>query len=235
MPVSSDSGETVKVAGLARRVTARAIDALCMLMLCALVLAAVAVVMALGVLAVQYDFLSPDGSGVGFVMLFLLLWAPSTWMVLHLYEVVSTARCGQTFGKRLMGICVIRCLDPGGIVVEAARRDASTRRWAIPHGAAAAAVILSVVVIATVGPAGLTDSEFLLLLLPFFAFGAGCYISALFDSERRGWHDKAAGTIVIRATDDVLERLSAPKSAAREPWYPTKSSWYPPESWRQRL
>ena len=211
----SDSGETLMKAGLARHAMARAIDALCMLMLYALTLAAVGVVMMLGVLAVQYDFLFTSGGG-GFVALFLLLWVPSAGMVMYRYEVVSTARCGQTFGMRVMGICVICCLDPGGIVVEPPRRDASTWRWAIPHGAAAAAAILSVVVIVVgINAEWLPNSGFLLLPACAFVFvaWAACDISALFDSQRRGWHDKAADTIVIRATDDVLQRLRS--AAAR--------------------
>lgn len=105
MPVSSPSGEMLIRAGLARRATARAIDALCMLGLHALTLAAVSLVLALGLAALALlgaDILQ-GGSGEGLLfLLLLLLWVPSAWMAGHRYEAVSTAGRGQTFGKRLM-------------------------------------------------------------------------------------------------------------------------------------
>ena len=217
----SDSGETLMKAGLARRAMARAIDALCMLMLYALTLAAVGLVMMLGVLAFARDTILGDNSGqegLVFLLLLMLLWVPSAWMAVRRYEVVSTVGRGQTFGKRLMGICVARYLDPGGIVVEPPERGGSLVRWAIPHAAVSAAAVLLVVAVYVSDQAKLTDRESLLLWLGSWAFAAvawaACYISALFDSQRRGWHDKAAGTIVIRATDDVLERLTGGTRAA---------------------
>ena len=216
----SDSGETLMKAGLARRAMARAIDALCMLVLYALTLAAVGVVLAFGVLAFARDTILGGGDGLVFLLLLLLLllWVPSAWMAVRRYEVVSTVGRGQTFGKRLMGICVICCLDSGGIVVERPERGSSLVRWAIPHAAVSAAAVLLVVVTYVSDQAKLTDREFLLLWLGSWAFAAvawaACYISVLFDSQRRGWHDKAAGTIVIRATDDVLERLTGGTRAA---------------------
>ena len=212
----SDSGETLMKAGLARRAMARAIDALCMLVLYALTLAAVGVVLAFGVLAFARDTILGGGDGLGFLL--LLLWVPSAWMAVRRYEVVSTVGRGQTFGKRLMGICVARYLDPGGIVVEPPERGGSLVRWAIPHAAVSAAAVLLVVAVYVSDQAKLTDRESLLLWLGSWAFAAvawaACYISALFDSQRRGWHDKAASTIVIRATDDVLERLTGGTRAA---------------------
>ena len=223
MPVSSPSGEMLIRAGLARRATARAIDALCMLGLYALTLAVVSLVLALGLAALALlgaDILG-GGSGEGLLFLLLLLWVPSAWMAVHRYEAVSTAGRGQTFGKRLMGICVVRYLDPSGIVVELPEPGSSRLRWAIPHAAVSAAAVLLVVALSAADQAELTDREVVVLLLGLWAFvavaWAACYVSALFDSQRRGWHDKAAGTIVICATDEVLERLATPGPVPREP------------------
>ncbi len=192
-----------------RRATARAIDAVCMLVLCGLAAMAASIVLLIFIVAGEVDLFGNNEGPlaelliVGMVLLALVL--------TYLYEVTSTARWGQTFGKRLMDLCVIRCLDTENVAVEPPRRHSSMMRWAIPHGAAVAATILSGVAVMAIGDEGLTDGEFLRLLVPFCVFVAVvwsmCYVSALFDSQRQGWHDKAAGTIVIYATNEVLERL----------------------------
>lgn len=168
-----------------------------MLVLCALVSFALSIALGILTIAGAIDY-GDDGYG-----LFLLLAAMAALLasvLVYRYEVVTTARSGQTLGKRLMDICVIR-LDPDGVVIEPPERDSSMVRWAIPHGAAVAATILSVVIIFATNIDGLTDREFLLVLALLGAFVAVawslCYVSALFDENRRGWHDKAAGTIVV--------------------------------------
>ena len=216
MPVIGDSGEAVRVAGLARRAAARAVDALCLLGLYVLALAAAVIVMAIGLLIFvvsgRVDILGGgSGESLVFLSLLALLWVAAAWWAMRRYELVSTARCGQTLGKRLMGICVVCC--PSGVLVEPPSFHASSRRCAVPHGAALATAVLSLLAVYVADERGLTDREGVLLLSSVFAVGvlawAACYVSALFGSQRRGWHDKLAGTVVVRATDDVLERLAA--------------------------
>lgn len=68
-------------------------------------------------------------------------------------------------------------------------------RWAIPHAPGLiAAVIAGPIVVTSDGLEGVFA----------FAVGAGLawwllvYASSLFDSHGRGWHDKAAGTVVVK-------------------------------------
>ena len=215
------SAEGVRVAGLVRRAAARAVDALFMLVAYALTLVAVGLM--LGGLALASDATFRQFRGDEFSLLFWLvsLWVPSAWLAVRRYEVVSTSRRGQTLGKQLMGICVVRHVDPGRIVLELPERASSNLRWMIPHGAVSAAAVMLAVVIYIAEQQDLTGSEFLLWWLALWALAAvawaACYVSALCNRERRGWHDKAAGTIVVRATDEVLEQIAASESAAREP------------------
>lgn len=86
-----------------------------------------------------------------------------------LYEVVMIAMRGQTLGKMMTSIKVVRAdngLGPGW--------GKSIGRWIIPA------------VLGFIPAVG-----WLLYLL--------VYLSLLWDSARQGWHDKAAGTLVVKA------------------------------------
>ena len=84
------------------------------------------------------------------------------------YEVSQVAVWGQTIGKRMAGIKVINAAH-GGVP----GWGKATGRWAIPG---------LVALIPIIGP--------LLSLL--------CYLSLTWDRVYQGWHDKVAGTLVIR-------------------------------------
>ncbi len=84
------------------------------------------------------------------------------------YEVFQVAVWGQTIGKRMTGIKVINAAH-GGIP----GWGKATGRWAIPG---------LVALIPIVGP--------LLSLLS--------YVSLTWDRVYQGWHDKVAGTLVIK-------------------------------------
>ena len=209
-----NSAETVKVAGLVRRAAARAVDTLFMLVAYALTLVAVGVLLTLGVLINVAREVDPYwGASTGdFVVLYLALWLPLALMAVYRYEAVSTARCGQTFGKRLTYICVVRYRDGAGIVTELPDLNSIRLRWAISHAAVSAAAVMLAVWVYVVNEVELIEREGWLMLLGLWSFAAvawaACYVSALCNRERRGWHDKAAGTIVVRATDEILERLA---------------------------
>ncbi len=84
------------------------------------------------------------------------------------YEVVQVALWGRTLGKRMVGIKVVNAAH-GGVP----GWGKAVGRWAIPG---------LVYLIPIVGP--------LAALL--------CYISLTWDRVYQGWHDKAAGTLVVR-------------------------------------
>lgn len=85
------------------------------------------------------------------------------------YEVLLIAVWGQTLGKRIVGVTVIHATH-GGLP----GWGKAFGRWAIPG---------------------------LLALIPFVGWILSilCYLSATWDRVYQGWHDKAAGTLVIRA------------------------------------
>ncbi len=85
------------------------------------------------------------------------------------YEVVQTAVWGRTLGKRLVGVRVIHATH-GGLP----GWGKAFGRWAIPA--------LPVVI------------PFIGVILSLL-----CYVSASWDRVYQGWHDKAAGTLVVKA------------------------------------
>ena len=90
-----------------------------------------------------------------------------------LYEVALIATRGQTLGKMMTSVKVVRAdngLVPGW--------GKSIVRWIIPTIAG------SILAFLIPGIGGLLS-----LLI---------YVSLLWDSARQGWHDKAAGTLVIK-------------------------------------
>ena len=89
-------------------------------------------------------------------------------LVSLLYDPVLIAIRGQTIGKMATRIRVVRA-DNG----ELPSWGRSFSRWAVPG---------ALIVIPGVG--------FVLALI--------CYASLTWDASRRGWHDKAAGTIVVK-------------------------------------
>jgi len=84
------------------------------------------------------------------------------------YEVVQIAVWGQTLGKRIVGVKVIHATH-GGLP----GWGKAFGRWAIPG---------------------------LLALIPVVGWILSilCYISATWDRVYQGWHDKVAGTLVIK-------------------------------------
>lgn len=108
------------------------------------------------------------------------------WAVWALYEPVTTAWLGRTLGKMACGIevvCVADGAKPGF--------GRALGRWAVPVGVGAVfGVAGEVVAVATQsGAVGLAI---------IFVGWVLVYVLSFRDKERRrGWHDKAAGTIVI--------------------------------------
>ena len=188
-------------------------------------------------LVAQPNLVLSDENSEKFVALWVLLLVPASIPVVG-YEVASTARRGQTYGKRCMGIQVVprrversalrlRHVGKGlwGVPLAASddqaalsggqrclERYSSLVRWAVPHGAG----LLAAVVAGGVSR-DQSDGGFYMSVA-----GAGLaawllvYASSLWDSNRRGWHDKAAGTIVVNVPEPQ-PHVDRPEGAAHEP------------------
>lgn len=85
------------------------------------------------------------------------------------YEVIQIAVWGQTLGKRVTGVRVINAAH-GGLP----GWGKAIGRWAVPS---------------------------IISLIPFVGWILSilCYVSLTWDRVYQGWHDKAAGTLVIKA------------------------------------
>jgi uncharacterized RDD family membrane protein YckC len=120
--------DTTRLAPLGRRVVARLIDIFAVFLLCAVVNGyfwyrfAQEVTPALDDLLTGKETLtlSPEASRLNWIILLLTI---GLWFA---YEVPATANSGQTLGKRIMGIRVIRIVDDGALSF-----GQSIRRWLI--------------------------------------------------------------------------------------------------------
>lgn len=188
----------VQQAGFWRRAAARAIDMLVTAGI-ASVLSLVAATIALYLTAQSFwdNNPGPFNTAMGLLLVPVLV-------VVARYEVAYVARRGQTFGMGLAGIRVVRYEDPDAPSGEPRLCDLrqSILRWAIPHGAGLLVGFVSLqVAIPRIKDYG-----------GYVGVGAGLaawavvYASSLFDSLGRGWHDKAAGTVVVEAPDPSVQQ-----------------------------
>lgn len=110
-----------------------------------------------------------DRSGLGIGIVDGVILASMLFgLVSLLYDPVFIAIRGQTIGKKLMRIRVV-CADTGGLP----SWGRSFGRWAVPG------------VLALVPYGG--------LILPLL-----CFASLTWEPSRRGWHDRVAGTVVVK-------------------------------------
>ncbi len=112
-----------------------------------------------------------------------------------LYEPVMVAWRGQTLGKAICRIRIIRASDG-----ETPNLGQAAVRWAIPAAAGVATTLVAAMVIAGVK----ADAARLPVM---FAAWAPLYLTSFLDDDdqRRGWHDKAAHTIVVSVADPVRD------------------------------
>ena len=170
-------------AGIPERFLARFHDFIIMalLMLVAVLLAAAAVGVGL-LLGANWNWGDENTQAAvsGLLALFMVGMAS---LVALLYEPVTTARSGQTIGRRGQQVKVVRFQDGGA--PEASR---CVTRWAVPIAAGA----LGWVVAAAIGlPMPYLGMPGLWLLI---------YVSPLWGRGRRGWHEMIAGTVVVEAS-----------------------------------
>ena len=99
----------------------------------------------------------------------LLGWALLMVTTSFAYEVIQIAVWGQTLGKRVTGVRVVNAAH-GGLP----GWGKAIGRWGVPS---------------------------IISLIPFVGWILSilCYVSLTWDRVYQGWHDKAAGTLVIKA------------------------------------
>ncbi len=189
--------EAMAPAGFWKRAAARAVDAFLSVLLAAL-LTIVATLIAAAV--AQPDLVFGNENWDSFYQLLVLLLVLASILVIR-YEVAATTRRGRTVGKKSMGIRVVHCDDRHGSSSDSSDWEYpeplySLFRWAIPHGAAAfAALVAGVAAVPRIGGFGVLLGAGLGL-----AAWTVVYLSSLLDENGRGWHDKAAGTVVVEAS-----------------------------------
>ena len=170
-------------AGIPERFLARFHDFIIMalLMLVAVLLAAAAVVVGL-LLGANWNWGDENAQAAvsGLLALFMVGIAS---LVALLYEPVTTARSGQTIGKRGQQVKVVRYQDGG-----ASEASRCVTRWAVPI---AAGTLGWVVAAATGLPMPYLGMPGLWLLI---------YVSPLWGRGRRGWHEMIAGTVAVEAS-----------------------------------
>lgn len=158
------TGQQLELASAGARLGARILDILIMVV-------AMVILGILGVAALltpsSGDPVIDDEATISLTVIFSFVALAA--VIGFLYEVVMIAVRGQTLGKMMTSIKVVRAdngLGPGW--------GKSIGRWIIPT------------VVAFIPAVG----GLLSLLV---------YLSLLWDSARQGWHDKAAGTLVVKA------------------------------------
>ena len=136
-----------------------------------------------------------------------------------LYEPVMVAWRGQTLGKVMTRVKVVRFADG-----EPPRLWQAIVRWAIP---AAAGIALSLIVaLVLVG----VQADAVRLLVMFAAW-TPLYLTSFMGDDGRGWHDKAAGTIAVSADTAPREQPSNPSVADETGQTSSAQAEQPEQSW----
>ena len=144
----------------------------------------------------------------------------SLLVVWLLYEPAMTALRGQTLGKAICRIRIVRVADG-----ETPNVGQAFVRWAIPTAAGVAVTFVTGPMVSTI------SSDAVRLGIMFAAWGP-LYLTSFLDDRLRGWHDKAARTIVVRVSDHARHRsASGPPATDDERHTPqqvpneTQKSW----------
>lgn len=129
----------------------------------------------------------------------------------YFYECNMLGDSGQTVGRRLVGICVIDIHN-----AKTASDAAMSKRWMLPVAPYILPLLLLVLAWALAHNAELEDSRlggaFILglsaIFLWFVAFVASTLIqiASVWDDKSQGWHDRLAGTLVIKGKLGALQQ-----------------------------
>ena len=122
--------------------------------------------------------------------------------IIVLYEAAAIGVSGQTWGKRRSQVRVVTCRDDA---VSSAER--ALVRALVPAAAGVGGVVAA------------TQADFRVPALGGLVLWLVVYVSALWGRSGRGWHDMAAGTVVVRASSPDQQRT------------PTRHQQPQPTSW----
>lgn len=130
-----------------------------------------------------------------------------------LYEPAMVAWRGQTLGKAICGIKIVRVSNR-----ETPSLGQAILRWAIPLAAGAALSVVAAMVITNLEGTAMRFGT-VARIQALFAAWAPMYLTSFLDmgGQLRGWHDKAARTIVIRASDAV-QHVPRPRQPDPDDW-----------------
>ena len=121
-----------------------------------------------------------------------------------LFEALALTSKGSTRGKALMSLRVVSCRDDSSVTLEQA-----VLRSVLPILAAVVGMLSGVLVVALM-PTTLSYrwNTFIMLAGAVLAWLI-CHLSAVVDAKGRGWHDKAADTIITQTaiSQTALRRL----------------------------
>ena len=112
-------------------------------------------------------------------------------LVLIAYEVWLMKAYGQTLGKRIVGIKVIR-IDNGELL----SWDQSIQRFLVPNAPGLAALALQWLLLLA-GALGLSLAVGVLGSLYAPVIAIFIYATVLGDDRRQGWHDKRVSSVVV--------------------------------------
>ena len=175
---------TYEIAGFTDRVFARIVDGF--LMSCILLVTWIPVAL------FAWFILPADAAAV----LFLLAWV-AVMLPVVLYEVHPTARRGSAVGKKIAEISVIRwsAFNDAATCQPFPSYGQSLIRWLVPHSVLFAGVVVEWLWSASHD----SDTGIPLFYCTGLAGWVLLYLTSLLDKDGRGWHDKAAGTVVVKA------------------------------------
>ena len=109
------------------------------------------------------------------------------------YELLRLARKGTTAGKAAMGMELRSAREPG----LSASRKRTLSRYLVSVGACVAAAGSAFAVAGVLGIVWSPGRVVVLAVVPCVAAWASCLLTALMRADRRGWHDLAAGTVLV--------------------------------------
>ena len=183
------------MASIGGRVAARALDTA--LKAVAAIVAAVVCVLSLWEWLTESFSIWGDSDPLPASAVAGLLVAGAVLLVIPVYEIAMVAVRGQTLGKRLADIKVVR-LDSNG----PPGWGRAIGRWFLPVAAFYFGLVLSVVISVTVADSLSASDSLEVRVMPQLlapALWLLVRLSATWDRNRRGWHDHLAGTRVVEA------------------------------------
>ena len=184
--------EPYELANFGDRAFARMIDAFVMAAFGFVMMCAIGIIGVLSASSVD-NF---DDLGTALYVPGLML-VPASLLAVR-YEVAYTSRRGYSSGKgpTVQVILWEEYQNPTG-VNKYPDMYHSFIRWLIPHGVLIAGLVISMRLwyLADQGPDAMNPLLFLLGPVGWVLM----YLTTLLDKNRRGWNDKAAGTIVVKA------------------------------------